>query len=82
MQTLESSNGDPGTAPLTSKVVKPTLLPVLKEDVVMAIQRAMAVAATIVVEAILILSVVLSNVGIAQSGQPTPGRIPAPITSR
>jgi hypothetical protein len=69
-------------APLTSNVVKPTLLPALKEDVVMAIQRAMAVAATIVIEAVLILSVVLSSVGNPQSGQPTPGRIPAPITSR
>ena len=48
----------------------------------MAIQRAMAVAAMIVVEALLILSVILSNVGIGQSGQPTPGRIPAPITVR
>jgi len=82
VQTLESTRCDPGKAPLTSRVRQPTLLPALKEDVVMAIQRAMAVAATIVVEAILILSVVLSNVGIAQSGQPTPGRIPAPITSR
>jgi hypothetical protein len=48
----------------------------------MAIQRAVAVAATIVVGALLILSVVLSNVGIAPAGQPTPGRIPAPITGR
>jgi hypothetical protein len=39
-------------------------------------------AATIAIEAILILSVVLSNVGAGVVGQPTPGRIPAPITSR
>ena len=48
----------------------------------MAIQKALAVAATIVLEAVLILSVVLSSVGIAPAGQPTPGRIPAPTTSR
>jgi hypothetical protein len=82
VQTLESARRDPGTARQTSTVVKDTLLPALKEDVVMAIQRAMAVAATILIEAVLIFSVVLSNVGIAPAGQPTPGRIPAPITSR
>jgi len=81
VQTLESTKRDPGMAPQTSTFVNATLLPALKEDVVMAIQRAVAVAATIVVEAVLILSVVLSSVGIAPSGQPTPGRIPAPITS-
>ena len=48
----------------------------------MAIQRTVAVAATIIIEAVLILSVVLSSVGIAPTGQPTAGRIPAPITGR
>ena len=82
MQTLESANPDPGPAPQTARTYEPTLLPAPKEDVVMAIQKAVAVAATIVLEAVLIVSVVLSSVGIAPAGQPTPGRIPAPTTSR
>ena len=45
----------------------------------MAIQRIMVAAAAIALEAVLILSVILSNVGIGPVGQPTPGRIPAPI---
>ena len=82
MQTLESPNPDPGWAPQTARTREPTLLPAPKEDGVMAIQKALAVAATIVLEAVLSLSVVLASVGIAPAGQPTPGRIPAPTTSR
>ena len=45
----------------------------------MAIQRVVVAAAAIALEAVLILSVIFSSVGIGPVGQPTPGRIPAPI---
>jgi hypothetical protein len=46
------------------------------------VRRFVVVAGALVIEAVLIMAVVLSSVGVAPSGQPTPGgRIPAPTTS-
>jgi hypothetical protein len=45
------------------------------------IRRFAILAGVMVIEAVLIMAVVLSSVGGAPSGQPTPGRIPAPTTS-
>lgn len=49
----------------------------------MAIKRTVAVVAAVAIEALLILSVVLSSIGAAPGARPTPaGAVVAPITSR
>jgi hypothetical protein len=48
----------------------------------MAIQRVIAVTVAFVIEAVLILAVVLSSIGIASDARPTPGSpMQAPIPS-
>ena len=48
----------------------------------MAIHRMAAVAGALVIEAFLIVSVVLSSIGVAPGAQPTPGgSIPVPTTT-
>jgi hypothetical protein len=49
----------------------------------MAIRRTVAIVGAVAVEALLILSVVLSSIGVAPGARPTPaGAMVAPITSR
>jgi hypothetical protein len=49
----------------------------------MAMKRTVAVVGAVAIEALLILSVVLSSIGVAPGARPTPaGAIVAPITSR
>jgi len=51
----------------------------------MAVQRVMAVTLAFVIEAVLILAVVFSSIGVAPGARPTPGgegAMPAPSTMR
>lgn len=51
----------------------------------MAVQRAMAVTAAILIEMVLILAVVFSSIGVAPGARPTPNgqwTMPAPSATR
>lgn len=51
----------------------------------MAVQRAMAVTMAFVIEAVLILAVVFSSIGVVPGARPTPagaGTMPAPAATR
>ena len=86
VQTLESASLRPGTTPATRGNEPPTLATSSKEVTAMVVRKMTAMALAVAIEAVLIVSVVLSTIGVSPAWHPTPGGaaaagLPAPTAS-